>query len=84
MSNPSKVSDNPTEENITCLVKINANILLQTANALVTDKNETQVCAIKLLLDTGSQQTFITQRLVDELKLKPLREINMKVSSFFK
>ena len=49
---------------------------------IVTDKNETQVCAIKSLLDAGSQQTFITQRVVDELKLKLLREINKKVSSF--
>ena len=84
LRNPNKVSDNPTEEKITCLVKNNQNILLQTANALVTDKNETQVCAIKLLLDAGSQQTFITQRVVDELKLKPLREINMEDGSFFK
>ena len=82
LCNPNKVSDYPTEEEITCLVKNNTNILLQTANALVTDKNETQVCAIKLLLDAGSQQTFITQRVVDELKLNPLREINMEVSSF--
>ena len=82
MCNPKKVSDNPTEEEITCLVKNNTNILLQTANALVTDKNETQVCAIKLLLDAGWQQTCITQRLVDEMKLKPLREINMEVSIF--
>ena len=84
MCNPNKFSDNTTEEEITCIVKNNTNILLQAANALVTDKNETQVCAIKLLLDAGSQQTFITQRVVDELKLKPLREINMEDGSFFK
>ena len=41
LCNPKKVSDNPTEEEITCLVKNNTNILLQTTNALVTDKNET-------------------------------------------
>ena len=82
MCNPNKFSDNTTEEEITCIVKNNTNILLQAANALVTDKNETQVCAIKLLLDAGWQQTCITQRLVDEMKLKPLREINMEVSIF--
>ena len=82
LCNPNKVSDNPTQEEITCLVKSNTNILLKTANALVTDKNETQAGAIKLLLDAGSQQTFVTQRVVDELKLKSLREINMEVSSF--
>ena len=42
LCNPNKVSDNPTEEEITCLVKNNTNILQQTANALVTDKNETR------------------------------------------
>ena len=56
--------------------------MLQTANALVTDKNETQVCAIKVLLDTESQQTFIMHRLVGELKLEPVREINMEIISF--
>ena len=81
MCNPNKVNDNSTEEEITSLVKNITNILLQAANALVTDKNETQVCAIKLLLDPGSQQAFITQRLVDALNLKPLHEINMEVSS---
>ena len=40
---PNKANDNLTQEEITCLVKNNTNILLQTANALVTDKNETQV-----------------------------------------
>ena len=84
LCNPNKVSENSPEEEITCLVKNNTKILLRTANALVSYKNETQVCAIKLLLDAGSQQTFITQRVVDELKLKPLREINMEDISFFK
>ena len=36
LCNPNKVSDNPTEEEIACLVKNNTSILLQTANALVT------------------------------------------------
>ena len=49
LCNPNKVSDNATEEEITCLVKNNTDILLQTTYALVTDKNKTQVCAIKLL-----------------------------------
>ena len=38
LCNPNKVSDNPTEGEIACLVKNNTDILLQTANALVTDK----------------------------------------------
>ena len=56
--------------------------MLQTANTLVTDKNETQVRATKLSLDAESQQTFLIHRLVDELNLKPVREITVEVSSF--
>ena len=34
------------------------------------------------MLDIGSQQTFISDRLVKELKLAPLRKIDMEVSAF--
>ena len=71
------------EEEITSLVKGKTNLLQQTANTLVKNKNETQVCVIKLLLHAGSQQTFITQSIVDELKLKPIREINIEVCKLF-
>ena len=82
LCNPNKVDNNQPEEEITCLVKSDTNILLQTANTLVADKNKTQIRATKLLLDAESQQTFLIHRLVDELNLKPVREINMEVSSF--
>ena len=59
LCNPNKFNDNPPEEKVTCLVKKNTKILLQTENTLVADKNETQVCAIKLLLDAGSQVFFL-------------------------
>ena len=83
LCNPNKVNDNPPEEQITCLAKSKTNLLLQTTNTKVTNKNETQVCVIKLLLDTGSQQTFVTQSIVDETKLKPVREINIEVGKLF-
>ena len=83
LCNPNKINDNPPEAEITCLVKSKTNLLQQTANTLVTNKNETQVCVIKLLLHAGSQQTFITQSIVDELKLKPIREINIEVGKLF-
>ena len=82
LRSPNKVNNNQPEEEITCLVKSDTNILLQTTNTLVADKNKTQVRATKLLLDAESQQTFLIHSLVDELNLKPVREINMEVSSF--
>ena len=74
--------DNSKEDSSTNLVKSNTSILLQTAHAIATDEKEKQCCILKILLDPGSQQTFITQRIIDELKLKPLRELNMGVSGF--
>ena len=46
------------------------------------NKRKDQFCVVNVLFDTGSQQTFISDRLVKELKLTPLRQINMEVSAF--
>ena len=43
---------------------------------------EDQFCVVNILLDTGIQQTFISDRVVNELKLKPLRKVDMGVSAF--
>ena len=41
-----------------------------------------QFCIVKILLDTRSQQTFISDRVINELKLKPLSQVDMRVSKF--
>ena len=46
------------------------------------NKPEDQFCIISVLFDTGSQQTFISDRLVKEPKLALLRQIDMEVSAF--
>ena len=46
------------------------------------NKRKDQFCVVNVLFDTGSQQTFISDRLVKELKLAPLRQIDMEVSAF--
>ena len=43
---------------------------------------EDQFCVVNVLFDTGSQQTLISDRLVKELNLAPLRQIDMEVSTF--
>ena len=43
---------------------------------------EDQFCIVNILLDSGSQQTFISDRVVNELKLKPLRQFDMGVAFF--
>ena len=72
-------------------MKSHTTIVLQTSSACVTNPKhvhgsqrqpEDQFCVVNVLFDTGSQQTFISDRLVKELKLTPLRQINMEVSAF--
>ena len=46
------------------------------------NKPEDQFCVVNALFDTGSQQTLISDRLVKGLKLVPLRQIDMEVSTF--
>ena len=63
-------------------MKSDTTIVLQTASACVINKRKDQFCVVNVLFDTGSQQTFISDRLVKELKLAPLRQIDMEVSAF--
>ena len=71
-----------TEETATCLVKNDSPILLQTASGCIMNITEDQICVVIILLDTGNQQTFISDRVVNELKLKPLRKVDLGVSAF--
>ena len=57
-------------------------ILLQTADVLIADEKETKSKPIKVLLDSCSQQTYITQKIVNQLRLQPIRELNIKVKAF--
>ena len=73
---------NETEETATCLVKNDTTILLQRASGCIMNITEDQFCVVNILLDTGSQQTFISDRVVNELKLKPLRKVGMRIIAF--
>ena len=57
-------------------------ILLQTACGYVTDEKEKKVEGIVILLDSCSQQSFISQRIVKILQLAPIREMNMTIKAF--
>ena len=73
---------NETEETATYLVKNDTTILLLTVSGCIMNITEDQFCVVNILLDTGSQQTFISDRVVNELKLKPLRKVDMGFSAF--
>ena len=83
--NNSSITPPANEQTATCLVKSDTTIVLQTVSACVVNKRKDQFCVVNVLFDTGSQQTFISDRLVKELKLAPLRnteESNLKLSEY--
>ena len=57
-------------------------ILLQTANGFIGDPKEEKLEEIKMLLDSCSQQTSITQRIAAKLQLSHVRKINMTIKAF--
>ena len=50
------------EQSTTCLVKSDTTVVLQTVRACVINIREDQVCVVNVLFDTGSQQTFVSDR----------------------
>jgi len=56
-------------------------VLLQTAKVTVCGSNGCKVSAY-LLLDSGSQRTFMTKQLDTKLKLSSLRSESLSVSTF--
>ena len=41
-------------------------------NAIATDNYENKISKVKILLDSGSHQTFISEEMAKELNLKPV------------
>ena len=74
------VHESNVEGKLSCLVEGNTSIILQTANAIATDTCENKISTVKILLDSGSQQTFILEG--KESNLKPFREEPVDINTF--
>ena len=70
------------EETNTNLVNANTPVLLQTASAIISDTAEKKSCQIKILLDTGSQRTYLSEGIVKKLNLQPYSSREMTVRGF--
>ncbi|XP_066921197.1 uncharacterized protein [Clytia hemisphaerica] len=57
-------------------------ILLQTATAYIQDKCKRQGSFSKILFDSGSQRSFVTQALRDKLQLKSERKEKVVIKTF--
>ena len=64
------------------LVTSKTSVLLQTATAIASDNKEKRQSPVKVLLDPDSQRTYLSQRLVDYLKLVPIGKQAMTIKTF--
>ena len=74
--------NNEKKEGSTFLVNQEKSVLLQTANVYVTNESEDEVFTAKILMDSCSQQTYVTAKLVRELKLQPIRKVTVGIKTF--
>ena len=64
------------------MVNSKTSVLLQTATAIVSDNKERKNVTIRVLMDSGSQKTYISERIVKHLNLKPIGREKMVVKTF--
>ena len=70
------------KESSTNLVSGRETVLLQTAQCEAISGNNSKAIGIKCLFNSCSQQTYVTEKLVKNLGLKPLRHFSMVVKAF--
>ena len=74
--------DNKNDENISMLVDTKTNVLLQTADCIISNSNETKNLKLKVLLDPGSQKTYLSDTGRDVLQLHTISKQNVQIKAF--
>ena len=60
---------NKNNENVSMLVDAKTDVLLQTADCTISNPSETKSLKVKVLLDPGSQKTYLSDTVRDFLQL---------------
>lgn len=74
------VEEDIVEEN--AMVSAGETVLMQTASSEVKNPNGANSVKTRMLFDSGSQRTYITEVLADKLGLKPERQEDLKIVTF--
>ena len=80
-STPNSNQKDNTDNTTTSVSRTKAKVLLQTARGQAYDTNG-ELLPVRLLLDSGSQRSYITNRLVQRLQLKPIRRERLNLNTF--
>ena len=80
--NNRKTENEKSENSQTTMVNSRTSVLLQTATGIISDTEEKRSHRIQILFDTGSQRTYLSERIVKKLKLHPYNSREMTVKAF--
>ena len=80
---PSNTENNQSKPVTTAFINQKSGVLLQTASAAICrpDKPEASVQA-RILFDSGSQKSYVSQRLKEALSLKPIHSETLVIKTF--
>ena len=73
---------NPTDDTNTNAVHNKTSVLFQTAEILIGNPQNNQIVKIRALFDSGSQRTFISERVTKILKLTSEGKENISLNTF--
>ena len=59
-------------------------VLLQTARAVISNVDETAQVGVRILFDSGSQRSYVTERIVKLLSLSPITKESVSLNTFWK
>ena len=71
-----------SENSVVSHVEASTSILLQTARATILNIDESQSLTSRILFDSGSQRTYVTDNVRKQLKLKTIRKENIMIKTF--
>ena len=70
------------EEKVAMVIDAKTHVLLQTADCIISNPRETKELKIKVLLDPGSQKTYLSDAVKDYLKLDAIAKQNVVIKTF--
>ena len=74
--------DNKSDENVLMLVDGKTDVLLQTANCIISNPSETKSLKVKVLLDPESQKTYLSDTIKDFLQLDTISKQYIQIKAF--
>ena len=80
-TNPDNRSENTTATMATSTSRKGKAVLLQTARCIPSNVNNTRSTGVRVLFDTGSQRTYVTNHLKSRLALKPMEKENLRLNT---